>query len=756
MEQLTQLTEQLAAAMVLMDAEDLPSLAGVHGQLQVLGQAGRQMVAGPSAQAVCRLAQTGEKLVEQIILREVEDTAAAMEQLAQSVRQLQMLACGRDPEPLAAPVVLQKSAASAAPGSAEDKLKCEDLPLVGEFVSEARDHLEKAEACILQLEDDPENVETIGGIFRAFHTIKGVAGFLNLRQIGALAHGAESLLDLARKKQLTLDAPAVDLVLAAVDLMKTMVDAVRAAAQGDGQIDKEPRLAGMLDRLRAFADASRQSQPAASGPADTQDAPIARAAAAPTPPAAAPSAALPTQDSTNASDLAPAGATPQDIAQSPTAAQSSTPASEPASACSNAAANEPAAPSAGNTTNVPASASTNSPASASASASENSVKVSTERLDNLINTVGEMVIAQAMVSQDTAGLGGSNPRLARNLSHLGKITRQLQELSMSMRMVPIQGVFHKMSRLVRDLSRKADKRIELTITGGETELDRNVVEAINDPLVHMIRNSLDHGIETPEQRASAGKDPVGQVALKAYHQAGSIVIEIADDGRGLDQEKILAKARAAGIVGPDEQLCEQEIFKLIFHAGLSTAEKVTDISGRGVGMDVVKRNVDALRGRIDISSKVGTGTTICVRLPLTLAVIDGLVVRIGGHRYIVPLTSVEQSIQPKAQQLSTVQNRGQMCMVRDRLLPLFRLYEIFKVQPQHTDPTQCLVVIAQDNERRCCLMVDELLGQQQVVIKALGEGIGSIKGISGGAILGDGNVSLILDVPGLIDLASKQ
>jgi two-component system chemotaxis sensor kinase CheA len=272
----------------------------------------------------------------------------------------------------------------------------------------------------------------------------------------------------------------------------------------------------------------------------------------------------------------------------------------------------------------------------------------------------------------------------------------------------------------------------------------------------MVRNSVDHGLERPDERERAGKSRAGRVELRARHQAGKVVIEIADDGKGLNRARILRKAIDNGLVRPDEQLTDQQVFQLIFAAGLSTAEKVTDVSGRGVGMDVVKRNVEALRGRIDITSVEGRGTTFSIQLPLTLAVIDGLVVRVGPERYIVPITSIEQSLRPTPDQVSTVQNRGEVCMVRGNLLTLFRLHKLFDVTPASEDPAQALVVIVQDHNRRCCLLVDEVLGQQQVVIKSLGDGIGEVPGVSGGAILGDGSVSLILDVPGVIDLAVRS
>lgn len=386
-------------------------------------------------------------------------------------------------------------------------------------------------------------------------------------------------------------------------------------------------------------------------------------------------------------------------------------------------------------------------------ASDRTVKVSTDRLDALIDMVGELVIAQSMASQDLTTEMAADAKKARNIAHLGKIVGELQELSMSMRMVPIHGVFQKMARLVRDLAQKVEKEIEFSAIGGETEIDRNLVEALSDPLVHMVRNAVDHGLEIPDVRARAGKPRCGRLELKAYHCGGYIIVEVSDDGRGLNKQRILEKAILADIVRDGQELSDQDIFHLIFHPGLSTAEQVTDVSGRGVGMDVVRKNVEALRGRIDIASVEGHGSTFTVRLPLTLAVIDGLVVKVGAERYIIPITSIEQSLRPNADQISKVQGRGEMCMIRDRVLPLFRLHRLFDAAPKSDDPTQAIVVIVQDGDRRCCLLVDELLGQQQVVIKSLGESLRIVPGISGGAILGDGNVSLILDVPGLISLA---
>lgn len=326
---------------------------------------------------------------------------------------------------------------------------------------------------------------------------------------------------------------------------------------------------------------------------------------------------------------------------------------------------------------------------------------------------------------------------------------------MSMRMVPIAGVFQKMARLVRDLSRKADKKVDFVTEGEDTELDRSIVDKIADPLVHMIRNSVDHGIEPADDRKAAGKAVTGRIGLRAFHQAGNIVIEITDDGKGLDRDRILKKAIDNGIVEPDQELSDEEVFKLIFHAGLSTAQKVTSVSGRGVGMDVVRKNVESLRGKIDITSTQGKGTTFTIRMPLTLAIIDGQIVKIGDERFIIPITSIIESLRPTTEQISSVQGQGELVIVRGQLMPLIRLYSLFDILPKSEDPAESLVVIVEENNNKCCLLVDELLGQQQVVIKSLGTGLGHVKSASGGAIMGDGRVSLILDVPGLIESAQS-
>lgn len=376
------------------------------------------------------------------------------------------------------------------------------------------------------------------------------------------------------------------------------------------------------------------------------------------------------------------------------------------------------------------------------------VKVDTQKLDSLVDLVGEMVIAQSMVAQN--GEAAGSQQLSRNMAQLGRITKELQRIAMSLRMVPVRGTFQKMARLVRDVSAKAGKQVELVTNGEETELDRTITEEISDPLVHMIRNSVDHGIEKPEARIAVGKPAQGTVTLSAFHQGGSIVIEIKDDGAGLNKERILAKAISQGLAQAGEPLSEKEIFQFIFAAGFSTAEKVTDLSGRGVGMDVVRRNIERLRGKIEIQSVPGHGSTFTIALPLTLAIIDGLIVSVDGRRYILPTLSVRESFRPTAEMLSSLHERGEMVNVRGRLLPLLRLGEHFGTAGTAADPMKSLVVVIESDNQQRCLLVDHLLGKQEVVIKSLGETFRRNPALAGAAILGDGRVGLILDVNALV------
>jgi two-component system chemotaxis sensor kinase CheA len=700
---LTHLAEQAACCFNTLspaDRSDAQELQDVLRQIRAVAGAMKGEPVDLQTQLEGAAAEATGAL-EQMMQQEVRDTTQAMAAVSQAICTIQGLCQQLAEPPVASPTPSAPPAppapADGAPGQpGTATISDEDAPLVQDFITEANEHVETAESAMLELESHPQNGELVNKIFRSFHTIKGMAGFLNLADIQSLAHAAEGLLDLVRKGQLVLAGASSDVVFESIDVLKKMLVGLKTALESRTPVASYDGLPSLLEKLKAVVEGKAVVglQPQA-GP----------------PPRTAPQ---------------PQPGTPEEDKRLDTILED------------------------------PADTNKKTAGTSATEVSDEKIRVSTTRLDNLINMTGELVIAQLMVAEEISGARTFEPEMARKVAHQGKIVRELQDLSMAMRMVPIRSVFQKMTRLARDVSHKAGKQVDFVTLGEETELDRTVVDRISDPLVHMVRNAIDHGIEPGEQRTQAGKKPAGRVELRAFHQAGSIVIEMEDDGRGLDKDRILKKAVDHGLVSSGQELPEEDIFKLIFHAGLSTAEKVTSVSGRGVGMDVVKKNIEALRGRIDIRSARGKGTTFTIRLPLTLAVIDGQVVRIGRNRYIIPITSILRSLRPAPQQVSTVHGRGEVILERGELMPLIRLYRLFGVTPTTEDPTRALVVIVEADGRKCCLLVDDLLAQQQVVIKNLGEMLGRMKGVSGGAIMGDGRVTLILDIPGLVELAQRQ
>ncbi len=390
-------------------------------------------------------------------------------------------------------------------------------------------------------------------------------------------------------------------------------------------------------------------------------------------------------------------------------------------------------------------------------AASSSIRVGIDKVDSLINLVGELVITQSMLSE----LGNNFEmekldRLSNGLEQLLQNTKELQESVMRIRMLPISFAFNRFPRMIRDLAAKTGKQVELKLSGEQTELDKTVMEQIGDPLVHLVRNAIDHGIEPAEDRQAQGKEPEGTIHLNAYHKGGSIVIEIIDDGRGLDPEKILAKAIEKGVVEEHEQLSKEDIFSLIFEAGFSTAEVVSDISGRGVGMDVVRRNIQDLGGRIEVESEIGTGSTFRVHLPLTLAILDGQLVRVGSETYIIPLISIVESLQIKSEHVNEVSGGMVLYRLREDNVPVIPIYKEFGLQADNTELSDALLVVVEEGGNKVGLLVDDLLAQQQVVIKSLESNYQRVEGISGATILGDGSVSMILDIPGLIQGASRR
>lgn len=387
-----------------------------------------------------------------------------------------------------------------------------------------------------------------------------------------------------------------------------------------------------------------------------------------------------------------------------------------------------------------------------ANAETTSIRVGIEKVDQLINLVGELVITQAMIEQRVNALDPvTNEALINSVGQLTRNTRDLQESVMSIRMMPMDFVFSRFPRMVRDLAGKLNKKVEFVTIGATTELDKSLIERIVDPLTHLVRNSVDHGIETPEKRKAAGKSETGTLTLSAAHKGGSIVIEVTDDGAGLNREKILAKAQTNGLA-VSENMSDSEVFSLIFAPGFSTAEVVTDVSGRGVGMDVVKRNITAMGGVVEIRSAVGYGTTISIALPLTLAILDGMSVSLGQSIYVVPLNLIVETLQPKAEDIKTVTGEGYMVHVRGEYLPIIALHRLFNHHTEITDPTQGVLVLIEADGKKSALFVDRLVGQQQVVIKSLETNFKKVPGVSGATIMGDGSVALILDVPAIIQM----
>jgi two-component system chemotaxis sensor kinase CheA len=597
------------------------------------------------------------------------------------------------------------AAAEAHPAPADVKLSLnldDNRELLGEFYGEAVEHLQQIEAALLALEHQPDNPEALNAIFRSFHTIKGNAGFLGLVPMQALAHEVESLLDLARNNKLRLNSAIVTEILRSRDALQALTQQVARALETGQLPDEVVPVTHLIQAVKRLATAAGSGEE----PAPAKEIPVAAAQAEVTSPVPVPEAAH--------------------------AADHEAPAPEASSSGPKAA----------------ASASSVTKGTANAT-----VRVNTEKLDSLMDVVGELVIVQSQLLETARAHGENGSPLQRNVAQLSRITKELQHTAMSLRMIPIKPTFQKMERLARDLARDFGKQVHFATSGEDTELDRTVVEEIGDPLVHMVRNALDHGLEPTADRRSKGKDETGTLHLKAYHQGSNLVIELQDDGRGIDPDRIFKKAVEKGVIAAGATMTRDEIFALIFAPGFSTAEKVTSVSGRGVGMDVVKRNIEKLRGKIEIASEVGRGSTFKIKLPLTMAIIDGLVVRVGDDRFILPTASVQMALRPAKDAISTVHGRGELLDLRGKLLPIHRLHRRFGIRSQAECPSEGILVIIEVSGKVSALLVDEMVSKQEVVIKNLGAYMQAVPGVSGGAILGDGNIALILDPGTLLQAA---
>lgn len=667
------------------------------------------------------------------------------------------------------------------------------------FFDEAEELLAEMEHLLLALDVSAPDAEQLNAIFRAAHSIKGGAATFGFTALTETTHLLENLLDRARRGELALRTEMIDTFLETKDVLHQQLNAYRSSSEPDPEA--MARICAVLQALGLEQQAGAPAVPAA---------PAAAPASAAVPPtSAAPAAAglpVPAPDHKRLQvTLAGVSAKDQDllaeelgnlgeiVARSasdttltlwldttcdaddiiavccfviePGQIDVKTSASTPDGADDARAA--PAAPAAEHAGEIaaqhianhaelaggavpPAGSSGQRPAAAAAPGHENSsIRVGVEKVDQLINLVGELVITQAMLAQTASSLDPVlHDRLFNGMGQLERNARDLQEAVMSIRMMPMDYVFSRFPRVVRDLANKLGKQIELVTFGQATELDKSLIERIIDPLTHLVRNSLDHGIESPAVRVAAGKEPVGQLVMSAAHQGGNIVIEVSDDGAGLQRDKILAKAIQQGLPA-SESMSDSEVWQLIFAPGFSTADAITDVSGRGVGMDVVKNNIQDMGGHVEIQSTRGRGTTTRIVLPLTLAILDGMSVKVGQEIFILPLNFVMESLQPAAADIRPVAGEGQVVLVRGEYLPLVELHRTFEVPGARVNPTEGIVVILQAEGRRFALLVDELVGQHQVVVKNLETNYRRVHGISAATILGDGSVALIVDVAAL-------
>jgi len=633
------------------------------------------------------------------------------------------------------------------------------------FFEESREGLDAMEAGLLALEDGQHDPEVINSVFRAAHSIKGGAGTFGFDAIAALTHVLETLLDELRSGKRALEGNAVDAMLGSVDVLRALLREVE-----HGQAADPAAVKAVTDRLQAVLSGAAPVAVAAVKQEETPDAWQIGFAPAPSlfmsgndplriireletlgslhvEPRMA---RLPSFDQLDpleaylAWDLGLVGKVPRSRIEDTfawvvddceldirPAAPPSLAVQAPAAAVANIA-----------------EAAVKAPASGQQHEAESSIRVSVDKVDALINLVGELVITQAMLKQVSGGLDPAHAeQLLAGLDLLERNTRDLQEAVIGVRMLPVDAVFRRFPRLVRDLSSRLGKQVRLRTIGEGTELDKGLIEKIADPLVHLVRNSIDHGLEMPDVRRDSGKDETGTITLAASHQGGHIVIEVSDDGRGLNRDKILAKALERGLSVPDNPT-DAQVWDLIFQPGFSTADAVTDLSGRGVGMDVVRRNIQALGGEVQLESRTGAGTRVLIRLPLTLAILDGMTVSVAGETLILPLAYVLEALQPQPDDIRTMAGEGRVLRVRGEYLPILSLgqYYGYPDNPQ----AEPLVVVVEGDGQKIALEVDELIGQQQVVVKNIENNYRRISGVSGATILGDGRVALIVDIGGLV------
>lgn len=646
------------------------------------------------------------------------------------------------------------------------------------FFDEADELLADMEQHLLLLDPSEPDTEQLNAIFRAAHSIKGGAGTFGFKVLQETTHILENLLDGARRGEMRLSTDIINLFLETKDIMQDQLDAYKTAQEPNAESFEY-----ICQALRQLALESKADGDVAQAeaPAATQNAASSASGAAGKGEMRIALTGLKSQEIPQMLEELGNLGTVKDPHQTDTSVEVTLVTSESEDDISavlcfvlepeqisfkSAVATQPVVAEVVETLAVVEAPAPVAPVAPSAPAAakpqaapengknkaktgDTSIRVAVEKVDQLINLVGELVITQSMLAQRSSELDPvAHGDLLNSMGQLERNARDLQESVMSIRMMPMEYVFSRFPRLVRDLAAKLDKQVELTLMGSSTELDKSLIERIIDPLTHLVRNSLDHGIESPDKRVAAGKSAVGNLTLSAEHQGGNICIEVIDDGAGLNRERILAKALSQGLAVSDT-MSDEEVGMLIFAPGFSTAEKVTDVSGRGVGMDVVKRNIQEMGGHVEIHFQAGKGTTIRILLPLTLAILDGMSVKVNNEVFILPLNAVMESLQPQSEDLYPLAGGERVLQVRGEYLPLVELFHIFDVDGAKTDATQGIVVILQSAGRRYALLVDQLIGQHQVVVKNLESNYRKVPGVSAATILGDGSVALIVDVSAL-------
>lgn len=627
------------------------------------------------------------------------------------------------------------------------------------FFQESAEHLDSMESALLSLHAGESDGETLNAIFRSAHSIKAGAATFGFEAATRFTHALESLLDRMRNGEIDPSTTLVEVLLRAADVLRSLIGAAAAerepAAGWEAVMEELDHARGVQELERKVA---REVEPEASEEAEysiqfdpgpelfglgldpflvlrdlaqlgslTAEADLSRLPSLESldPETCYLGWKLRLKTTEGMAQIRDAFAFVEDVAQVSI---------EPVRAAVAAATVQP-------------------PRGTRAAVPE-TIRVSTGKVDYLIDLVGELVIAHSMAAQVMSGFTPDRlPLLEAAMKELERHTRELQDRAMRIRMTPVGTIFSRLPRLVHDTGRALGKQVAFEIAGEETELDKGMVERLADPLTHLVRNAVDHGIETPEERLAAGKPAEGSLRLSAYHQGGNVIVELTDDGRGLNTDRIRAKGIERGLITAEEELNQEQVHALIFRAGFSTAETVSDTSGRGVGMDVVKKSVEALKGTVTVQTERGRSCTVRIKLPLTLAVLDGLLLRVGEQTYVMPLVSIVESVRPRPEQVRDLAGRGEVVVVRKEPLPLLRLGKMFRIPGGVTDPACGLVVIVEHDGRQVALLVDELLGQQQVVVKSLETNFRKVDGVTGATILGDGRAALILDIAGLVKIA---